>query len=74
MWKTHSRKGVVVAQATYKDGVDVADIEAAAKKKKKQKAADKKAGADPKKVRYLLIPKPVANPTPNPRKDTLKKK
>ena len=67
VWKTYSRKGVVVGQTTYKDGIDVAEIEAAAvKKKEAEKKATEKKGPVP-----IDPKKPGANPAV---KDTLKKK
>ncbi len=71
VWKTYNRKGNVVAQAAYKDGVDVAVLEAAAQKKKEEekKAAEKKA-ADARKAGGIPVPK-GAKPAA---KDSLQKK
>lgn len=65
VWKVYSRKGVVVSQVTYKDGVDLAEIEAAAARKKEaeKKEADKKnPPVDPKKG-PVPIPAPKSPPT-----------
>ena len=57
-WKTYNRKGDVVGQATYKEGIDVDFLEAKKKKEEEAKKAAGKKGIDKKGP----VPAPTSKP------------
>ena len=62
VWKTYNRKGNVVGQATYKDGIDVEVLEAKKKKEEDAKKATEKKSGDKKGT--TPAPPPVKPPAP----------
>ncbi|MCC7233031.1 MAG: toxin-antitoxin system YwqK family antitoxin [Bacteroidia bacterium] len=65
VWKTYNRKGNLISSVTYRDGINLADIEAAEKRKEEEKKAVEKKAAEQKK-----LPTPVKKTTdiPPPKK------
>ncbi len=60
-WKTYNRKGDIVGQATYKDGIDVDVLDAKKKKEEEAKKATEKKASDKKGPVPIQSPKPTDN-------------
>ena len=48
VWKTYNRKGLVIGQGTFKDGISLEELEAKKKKEEEAKKAAEKKNADKK--------------------------